>query len=402
MFQRVRTTPETSPPTVPTNDEQLLHEDLTTDEVKLVKQFERKQKRRTRAIATLSGAAIAFSTLSHAYWSDIETNRELSQLSQPEIRPIGEIDPLLDSSIFYLAGFDTSNGDVFGDRVRVAIHQRVPGNDMSIDYNDAPLDPKEIAEQIISEATEQKLDSISLAGNSLGGIVSMEVARYIILNSSIQIDAIFLNATPDGSKGLRPETQSDLAAMIDVLQFPGAKYSKFARYAITMLQESGRYTQGDSAFENISDFLTTSNTVMGWVEESRRPGAWLLVDQASAVTNANLKDIFEDIGEQRDTRRMPVIVTMRTTNPADDTVVDVEKSSQNICDYADAAGLNCEIVLVDGATHTSYQFDTEAYTAALSANTDEFKDALEDERTQYAYTQYGSYLAHQYAFGTKE
>lgn len=363
-------------------------------EQKLLKKNERRSRRRARLPLKLGAAALAVSSLSFTYWHDVETNRTHSIESQPEIRSVGEQtnELIKNTSTFYLAGFDTRNGDVFGERVGVSIQQIVPSTAESINYGDAPLDPVEIAKQIIGYSEDRNLDSIALAGNSLGGIVAAEVGEYIILNSDIQVEAIILNATPDGSKGLLPETQGDMATMMDSLQaVPGSKYSTFARYAATLIQDNGSYTHGDGPIDTINDFIRSSNSVWQQVQEKRRPGMWLLVDQALAITNADLEKIIKNIGEQRGEKRMPVIVSMRTLNPDDDHVVDVVESSQNICEYADEADLSCEIVYVDGAHHTSYEFDTEMFSTAIAKSAEDIKDEIQSEESQYVLENYDYY-----------
>ena len=360
-------------------------------ERKIAKYIERRSKRRARLPLKLAATALAFSSLSSAYWHDVEANRTLAAESQPEIDAIGEHSFNLPSntSTFYLAGFDTRDGVVFGDRVGVSIQEIIPSNSESIDYGDAPLDPVEIAEQIIGHTGERNLDSIALAGNSLGGIVALEVAEYIILNTDIEIETIILNATPDGSVGLRPGSQNGISAMIDWLKaVPGSRYSTYARYVATMGQENNSYIHSENPIEAVANIVETSEYVWDVVQERRRPGMWLLVDQALAVTNANVENIITNIGTQRGERRMPVIVYLRTTNPDDDQVVRVVESSENICEYAETANLSCEIVHVDGAVHTSYEFDSEAFSAGIAQRDSSIRNEIQQEAAQYALNTY--------------
>src|SRR5690606_36070638 len=114
-----------------------------------------------------------------------------------------------------------------------------PGIDASVDYGNAPLEPVEIAETIINrvESSNKEISPITIAGNSLGGLVSAEVAKYIVHNTDIPVSTVVFNATPNGSGGLRPETQGELASLIDTfnnLKFLSPKYSTAARYIVTL------------------------------------------------------------------------------------------------------------------------------------------------------------------------
>lgn len=358
---------------------------------KFQKKNEKKSKRRGRIPIAMGAITLVLSSATVAYQLDVQENKEKSLVSQPQIETIGQpVDPdLFNSSIFYLAGFDTKDGSVYGNKVGTAIHQFVPGRDESINYGDAPLEPVEIAKKIIEHTEAEDLSSISLSGNSLGGIVATKVAEYIVVNSDIEVDAVILNATPDGSSGLLPGTKGDMATMMEVLQnIPDSKYSSFARYAMTMAQESDRFLNEDSLLDGINAFQETSETVIEQVKQQRRPGMWLVVDQALAITNADMEDSLTNIGALRGEKRMPVIVSMRTENPAHDTVVDVEKSSRNICRYARAALLACTIVRVEDATHTSYLFDTDKYSAAIAPRVNYLKQAIEDENRRYELDKY--------------
>lgn len=357
---------------------------------------ERLQTRRSRLSLKFGAAALAISAINLTYWSDVDANRALSSQSQPEINTLGEPSPeLLEGTpTFYLAGFDTMNGDVFGERVGMSIQEIMPGISESINYGDAPLDPTEIAKKIIGYAEAKDHASIALAGNSLGGIIAAEVGQYIVLNSDIQVEAIMLNATPDGREGLHPETQGDLSTMMQWLELiPGSEHSTYAKYAATLLQEKDSYMQSDTLIDGVNNFTDTSSRVWEQVQERRRPGMWLLVDQALAITNADLENIIQTIGEQRGEKRMPVIVSMRSQNPEDDTVVDVEKSSRAICGYAEAAKLACKIVYVKDARHTSYQFDSDAFTTGISAKAAGIKADLRDEAIEYARAKYAHHIA---------
>lgn len=355
------------------------------DEALLQKEVERLGKRHTRLNRFMAGFALTAVLTSpvNVYMNDVRANQHTAALSTPEIDPIQnsvEHEPTFsDVPIFYLAGFDTPNGGVFGEKLSIALHQIRPGEDFSIDYGNAPLSFEEIATQIVDEATETGIDTISLAGNSQGGIAATEVAKIIVRDSDIQVEALYLNATPTGLETLRPETRENYDKLMLLLQLPDSEYSSFARYAATMAQGIERFTNGDSLFENIDDFVKVSNETIELIQEKQRPGMWLIADQAHAIINADIEGSLSSIGEVRGEKRMPYIVTMRPKNPLDDTVVDVEKASDAICNYADNADLQCKIVLVENSPHTSWDFNTDAFTEAIASNREEIVEGINYE-----------------------
>lgn len=387
MFDIVRSSPERIPPHARSNTSSDFLDEKIADKI------EKLGNKRAHLPLKLGAAGIALSSLIFAYNHDVAANQEKSHISQPSIETITKAEAQSESSIFFLAGFDTKDGKVFGQKVGITLQQITPGGGESINYGDAPLEPVEIANKIISYAEEKQLTSISLAGNSMGGIVSIKVAEHIITDSYLEIDAIYLNSTPDGKAGLRPGTKSDLAAMIDVLEvIPNSKYSNVARYALTLAQESDSYLHEDTLKDAVESFVSTSNRVIEQVNQNRRPGVWLLVDQALSITHADINNSLANIGELRGEKRMPVVVYMGAENPTDDTVVDIEKSSTDICSYAEEADIYCSFVPVKDSIHTSYLFNTENFATALEPFTEDIKQQIQNEKTSHAHERYGDWL----------
>lgn len=375
------TTEAVSETALPESQEEVLH-------AKLLKENERSIKRRMHLPVKLAAAALTLQSLWTAYNVDTYINRLEAAESEPDIKILSQeyVDPAEPSTVFYLAGFDTRNGDAFGKGVGVAIHQIVPGVDASIDYGNAPLDPEEIAKKIIRYAEQADLTNISIAGNSLGGKVAAKVAEYIVLNTYLEVTAVFTNATPADSDDLRPQAQNDLATMMGVfenLEGIDAKHSTFARYAAILAQENGKFINEDGILDPGALWEVSGQT---WerINENRVPGMWLTIDQALAISDIDLEEIMMNIGEQRGEKRMPVFVAMRTANPEDDTVVLAEQASKKICDSARKAGIVCTIVRVQDAIHTSYRFDTPIYETALAPVADPIRSDVDQEALEFA------------------
>lgn len=376
----------------------------------------KRQKRRAQLHGSIACAAAVTTIVApfHAYARDVIDNKiaaaestpTIDSIPQKSITPLSpEAAALLDpevtkslealrstSAIFYLAGFDTADGSIYGKKLSAAIHQISPGDDESINYGEAPLDSTEIGKKIIEHAERQGITRITLSGNSLGGYVALETALYIMEHSDIEVEAIINNSTPAGSEGLLPNTKRDLATMMNLLKFPESKYSDAARAAATIAQESPRFNDGNLV-ENFVDFWKVFFETQEAVQEKRRPGMWLLVDQALAINNVDLKDIIKRIGALRGEKHIPILIYMRAENPKDDTVVDVEKSGNALREYAEEADIQFEIAYVEGQRHTSYDFNSDAFAEALAVNglAQRAREGIASERTYYAVARLGLY-----------
>ncbi len=355
--------------------------------------FIEKLNKQRRLPLALAGTAISLTSLVGVFNADIQAGKAIASQSQPEINPINvESYTEGSSATFYLAGFDTKNGDILAKKMHIVTTMVAPGEAESVNYAEAPLDHVEIAKQIIEYVAVHKPERISLVGNSGGGTVAFEVADYLTQHTDIEIETIQVKETADGYENLTPESQEKINMLIGIARgVKDGKYSRFARYGLTMAQESERFTSGEDIWMNIGKFFETSGDAWQEVSEKRRPPAWGAVDQALAIANSNIQQNIKNIGERRGERRMPIIIYYRTLHSEDDTVVDVVSSSRNICYiYAPEAGLSCTIVFVDGEPHTSYQFDTEANIKGLAPSQDSLIAQIELERKSYALSRFSN------------
>lgn len=332
-------------------------------------------KRRQKLLLGLNAVALATATATSAYWGDVATNHEKASTSTATITTVGESQHHHDTNAtVFFDGFNALSADYLATEMGPSVQQITDGKLMSVSYGNAPLEPEKIADKIIDLAHAQHLDSISLYGYSLGGIIGTEVAADIVSKSDLRIDAIYLNLTPDGAQGLLLERQEEINAMEAIGSLPGAKYSNYLRFAGTMLADADSYTHGPSAVDNWNNFQEAWQLADKEIKEEQRPGFWLLVDQVLAISNANLNKNFQTIGHERENKKqMPVIVYLGTARPGFDNTVNTAESSESICTHAAQAGLQCYIYNVPGAQHAEYFDSVAAYNRTLALAQDDLK-----------------------------
>jgi hypothetical protein len=349
------------------------------------RKYERAAKSWERLPLRLAALALSVSTLSFGYTSDVEANKQRAAESLPEIVTLIEADdPSISTGVVYLGGFDTVSGDRMAEEIGPALSQILPGDIVSIRKGGSIRDPELLGQQIIAYADEKDFTSISLAGNSMDGITMAEIGDYITHNSNLPVDAIVTNESPSGYDGLKPQSQSDLEMLLSaVTMLKDSEYSTYAKYIVTMIQGIPRFTQSNSFWENANNFAAVSDETWQDIVTGRRSPMWQVTRQAWALKDSDLEATIHHIGELDINTKRPAFIVMRTTNKDDDLVVDVEKSANDICTYAYNAELNCTIVMIDGVHHTSFNFDTEAYTNAL-ANQDDIAHQLSLEDGRYA------------------
>lgn len=341
----------------------------------------------------LAWAAISINTPAAILQADVAHNKAIAASASPDIDPIHSNAPefLTDAkdSTFYLAGFDTENGDIYGKYTHVGLSQFIPGNAESIDYGKAPLNFNQLAETIISHAREQRLDHVSLAGNSAGGIVALEVALRIIETSDLEVRHVHMNSTPSGDEGLRPESRQQMTTLLDFLYMVNdSEYSTAARVALSTLMENERWADGD-----IAALIQTIEEAWHLAKDGKRPPMWTVADQAWVIMQAHLSDTIAKIASHAPDKRMPTLGYAHPTDPKADVVVDVETSANAICRTAHEHGLSCFVATVDDAVHTSYLFDSQNIAEGLARITPDLRAAIAAEDTRYALIRHDEFAA---------
>lgn len=348
------------------------------------RRYEKAQRSWDRLPLRIAALALSVTTIGYDYNTDVATNKQRATEAFTEITTLSQDGSYPDDiGVFYMGGFDTISGEAAAEGIGPAISQVVPGEILAIRDTSATQDSEILAEKIIDYATTNKLESVIPSGYSMDGNTAAEIGDYIIHHSDIPVAAIFMNESPSGYDGLKPPAQTGLSALLSAMSWiKDAEYSTYAKYLITIVQDAPVLVHGDTPWEILTRFIDVSNNTWHDIQIGHRSPMWQVNRQAWDLLNSNLQETIAHIGEAGPGKMRPVIVVTRTANPEDDSIVDVEKSSTDICSYAEAANLDCFIVMVDGVHHSGYNFDTEAYMKAL-ADQDDIIEKIELEQNRY-------------------
>jgi len=345
-------------------------------ERKSQKKIERRGRRNLGALALLTTTALGLSL----YWADVHENQQIEETASTDVdflyEPLDEANS--DSAVVFMDGFGTYDADILTKYLGPVVQQAVDGELWSVSYGNAPLNAENITRDIIELAEERDIDRVSLVGYSAGGIISMQVAEDLLEQTDLKVEAIIPISTPDGTNGLRPARQEEMKAIDWLGYIPGSAYSTGVRQVGEMYFRRDQFTEGDPV-QNWNNFWKVWNIVGDAIEDERIPGTWLLVDQVLAISNANLEARLDAIGDVESTQQKPVIMYLGTAKPGYDYMVDDNTSSENICSYADKAGLQCYIYDVPGAIHTRPDLKNEEYMQTVADATDEIQDAIDIE-----------------------
>jgi pimeloyl-ACP methyl ester carboxylesterase len=368
-----------SPETQKRLDKYHTHDAVEAKALKL--EWKRALRRRNAIIRSVAGVAIIGAGIS-SYMKDVQANQEIQAEASITIQYKG---PALDKAndhkgLIFIDGFGTDSADEISKYTGAAVQPVIDGQLLSLGYNNAPLETKDIAKEIIATAINRGIDTISLVGHSAGGDVAMQVQEEIHKESNLSIESIVLVSTPDGVNTLRPARQDEIDLVQRVDWIPGVQYSSPIRFIGEMAVRSSNYT-GGTLSENIDNFFTTADQVQTNLDNSKLPGMWLMFDQMLAIENANLKDRIDTIAKLPNDSVRPTIVYLGTAQPGYDPIVDDNQSAKNIATYAQKAGIPFLRYDVSGAVHTRPDLNN-GYIKALAAAKVDIQSSISEQQAK--------------------
>ena len=331
-------------PRLTTNDDELTARELA---------YGRRSVERPRRIARRTIATIGSLVLGPALILQTDIAWHESQLldTEPVIHSIAE--PLesedAGSATVFIDGFAGQDGSWIAGKMTEALQAVHDSNVWALEYDRAGINISDIAEKIATKASEEGVDTISLYGYSIGGIISTEVANFLQEKYHITVDVIFLDHTPSGAGSIRPKIRNQgIIATSIIRSFKdigiNIEYSGIARAAV------------EATLLNNVSYLQDSTTS-------------LMRDQFLIGVSANSEHNISKL--KTDEHPEPVIVYITSADPETDYMVDDAKSEKEFKKFAKKAGLPYIVLPVDGAIHSRPDLTLPACKEALSAGHDE-------------------------------
>lgn len=341
-------------------------------------------RRNLRAIAALGGLSLLVS----AYWQDVHHNQSIEADASMDIEVISEaLDPEANDSAFvFLHGFNEPDADWLATQQGPAVRQVIDGELWSVDYGNVALSPRAIAEEIIEKAEERGIEQLSFYGYSAGGSISLPTIEHILEDedSDLLVESIWLDSMPDGDKGIRPSQRHWRDVLMNFANFmPSSQYSTYLRHLGELGFRAGAYIHSDDPIEFLQRFFATSQRVSDAMDSDRLTSGTLLVDQVLAISNTKAEGRLSHIAELTEDSLEPVVIYLGTADPGHDDVVNDNLSGENVCNYADEAGLSCLLYEVPGAVHNDLSAAQEAYKDTIAEASESINQALASSLTNY-------------------
>lgn len=340
-----------------------------------------------RNIKTISGYVLSLTVVTgiNGYAVDIHENMALASESQVTIETIQEGDN--ESSLLSIGGYGSNNANTLADKVGPAIQQIETSSLESIRIGETAPSPKEIAEKAIAFAESTGKKEISLLGHSLGGIEAIRAAVEIIQEAGIRVKVIYLAATPSNMNTLRPERVQQLNALATVLSYvPYGEHSKYVKGLLSLASLKDNYMPGDDLFESLNSFNSeaffNNLDLAGNIAESKDSPSVSVIEYQLSLARTDIRQDIKKLAEASQDQPMPTIVYLKTT---DDTVVDTEKASKEICEAARENDIPCIIIPVETEHDRFYtKSAVSAYTEALADSQGRIRSSISTQEIIYS------------------
>ncbi|WP_406273402.1 alpha/beta hydrolase [Nocardia sp. NBC_00881] len=317
-----------------------------------------KTLRRTRVMLLRVAALLLAGLVVFAqYWKyDVAPEQVRLARTDPAILPVAPpVDPKdWDTVVVDMVGL---GGLDAGDTAAALPSLRTMGMVWAIRYDNQGIDTKVIADLIIRAAEQSGLKNVVLVGHSMGGVIALEVAEHIHLDSDRRLVGVILDCTPMDLNAVRPESRGRGEDMLRWMGWlPGARESRILRLAVETYARRDQFLDRGGGLPGIR--LDKLRGVLGAVMREKilsRDAAsnGLIESQFTAIVAGGALDDLRALARSSDDKPRPAIVFIRPRDPGRDRVVDVEYSHQILIERSGGVDGTLLVVLARNTGHAN-------------------------------------------------
>lgn len=236
----------------------------------------------------------------------------------------------------------------------------------AIKYDNQGIDTKVIADLIIRAAQMSGLKNIVLVGHSMGGVIALEVARHIHLDSDLRLVGVILDCTPVDLNAVRPESRGAGEDMVRWMGWlPGARESRTLRLAVETYARRDRFVDRGTnglpgiRLEPMRDVVREVLREKVFSKDAASNG--LIETQFLAIVAGGAINDLRALSRPAEDKPRPAIVFIRPRNPNNDRVVDVDYSHQVLIERAGGVDGSLLVVMPRNTGHANPMQRPEEY-----------------------------------------
>ncbi|WP_405162345.1 alpha/beta hydrolase [Nocardia sp. NBC_01499] len=229
----------------------------------------------------------------------------------------------------------------------------------AIRYDNEGIDTKVIADLIVRAAELSGLKNIVLVGHSMGGVIALEVAKHIHLDSDRRVVGVILDCTPVDLNAVRPESRGAGEDMVRWMRWlPGARESRLLRLAVETYARRDRFVYDGGGgvppgirFAQLHEVLDEVLREKIFSRDAASNG--LIEAQFTAIVAGGATGDLRALAAPADGKPRPAIVFIRPRNPDNDQVVDVEYSHRVLIEQSGGVDGTLSVVLARNTGHAN-------------------------------------------------
>ncbi|MEU7145505.1 alpha/beta hydrolase [Nocardia sp. NPDC046473] len=229
----------------------------------------------------------------------------------------------------------------------------------AIRYDNEGIDTKVIADLIVRAAELSGLKNIVLVGHSMGGVIALEVAKHVHLDSDRRLVGVILDCTPVDLNAVRPESRGAGEDMVRWMRWlPGARESRLLRLAVETYARRDRFVyDGGGGVPPGIRFAKLGEVVHEVLREkifSRNAASNGLIEaQFTAIVAGGATSDLRALAEPVGGKPRPAIVFIRPRDADADRVVDVEYSHRVLIEQSGGVAGTLSVVLARNTGHAN-------------------------------------------------
>lgn len=229
----------------------------------------------------------------------------------------------------------------------------------AIRYDNEGIDTKVIADLIVRATELSGLKNIVLVGHSMGGVIALEVAKHVHLDSDRRLVGVILDCTPVDLNAVRPESRGAGEDMVRWMRWlPGARESRLLRVAVETYARRDRFvSHGGGGVPPGIRFAELGEVLREVLREkifSRNAASNGLIEaQFTAIVAGGATNDLRALAAPADGKPRPAIVFIRPRDPDADRVVDVEYSHQVLIEQSGGVDGTLSVVLARNTGHAN-------------------------------------------------
>lgn len=300
-----------------------------------------------RGVAKAAFGVMALAVPISSYWTnDVLPAREDLAREHSTIEHISPPKGLQDADLATIELVGLGNVDA----AATAETEDVYGQVWAVRYSNRGINTHEIADMIEQEAEENGVDRLNFVGHSMGGIVALEVAKYIHDESDIDVLSVVLDCTPIDLDAVRPDVRTQGEEMARwISEIPGARESRALRMLVEVSARRDRFMEGSTWADPNFDF-DAFEEVMGEVMRDKilsgdAASNGLIEVQFAIITDSAARSSLKALASEKGDKFSPIIILVRPRNGNNDTVVDVDYTQRVLED--ESKRNKSELVIID-------------------------------------------------------